>query len=660
MEHHFMICERCFYHTNNEEVFRQHQELCDHYLQHETAIPILPSKTNKIIKFKNLSKSIRAPLVYYADLEAILRKLNHKKLRARHEACAYSFYTISSKKFYNSFKIYTGKSAKDTMNHFVQTLNEEGQKLSQILTERLEKFKNHDLSLEEEKEFQNANDCHICKKKFSDIDIKVRDHCHITGKFRGAAHNVCNLRVRTSLKIPVFFHNGSGYDFKHFIRKLYKIDKDLKVLSQTEEKYYSISVNVAETNITFEFKDSLRFLLKSIDKSATVLYKKNSGGLNNFKNLVSFFRENFTNISDEILELLVQKGVFPYEYLDSFERLNETEYPSFERFYDSLKEKHINEEDYNRGKKLFDYFKCKAFKEYMELYLRCDVLILADVFEAFRDMSMKHYGLDPAHYISSPGLSQDAMLKYTKAEPELLTDPDMLYMILEGIRGGLSGIMTRYVEANNKYMINYDPKKESSYLVPVDANNLYGDAMSFPLPYNKYKWCNKEELDYLSKNLLEIPNDNSIGYHIRCDINYPKQLHDSHNDYPFFPEHKVITEKYLSPYQKRLANKNLGSVSKTRKLVANLEDKHKIVVDYRTLKQAIQHGLILKKIHCAIKFNQKAWLKPYIDLNTKLRQESTSEFEKDFFKLMNNSVYGKKIENILKKQNIKFCTERKH
>jgi hypothetical protein len=264
MEHHFMICERCFYHTNNEEVFRQHQELCDHYLQHGTAIPILPSNSDKIIKFKNLSKSIRAPLVYYADLEAILRKLNHKKLRARHEACAYSFYTVSSKKFYNSFKIYTGKSAKDTMNHFVQTLNEEGRNLSQILMERLEKFKNHDLSLEEEKEFQDSNECHICKKKFSEIDIKVRDHCHITGKFRGAAHQSCNLKVRTSLKIPVFFHNGSGYDFKHFIRKLYKIDKNLRVLSQTEEKYFSISVNVAETNITFVFKDSLRFLLKSL------------------------------------------------------------------------------------------------------------------------------------------------------------------------------------------------------------------------------------------------------------------------------------------------------------------------------------------------------------------------------------------------------------
>jgi hypothetical protein len=127
-------------------------------------------------------------------------------------------------------------------------------KVRYLKKERLEKFKNHNLSLKE-KEFQNSNECHICKKEFSKSDIKIRDHCYIIGKLRGAAHQSCNLRIRTFLKIPVFFHNGSGYDFKPFIRKLYKIDKNLRVLSQTEEKYFSILLNVDETNITFEFKD---------------------------------------------------------------------------------------------------------------------------------------------------------------------------------------------------------------------------------------------------------------------------------------------------------------------------------------------------------------------------------------------------------------------
>ncbi len=185
--------------------------------------------------------------MYYADLEAILRKLDHKRLKARHEACAYSYLGVSS--FYNNFKKYTGTSAKDTINNFVQTLIEEGRKLNELFHIRLEKFKKPRLNKDDLLKFEKAEMCHFCKKEFTEDDIKVRDHCHITGKFRGASHQSCNLNVRTSLKIPVFFHNGSGYDFKHFIRKLYKIDKDLKIISQTEEKYFSITVKVEGTNI---------------------------------------------------------------------------------------------------------------------------------------------------------------------------------------------------------------------------------------------------------------------------------------------------------------------------------------------------------------------------------------------------------------------------
>ncbi len=219
------------------------------------------------------------------------------------------------------------------MNDFIQTLKGEGQKLSEILHKRSEEFKKPKLEKDEWYTFQNAKKCHFCKVEFTDEDIKVRDHCHVTGKFRGAAHKSCNLQVRTSLKIPVFFHNGSGYGFKHFIRKLYKIDPNLKIISQTEEKYFSITIQVNDTNISFEFKDSLKFLLKSIDKSSKVLYEKNNAGIKNFKNLTSYFH----HIPSEILELLVQKGVFSYTYLDSFNKLESTEYPNFEYFYDNLK-----------------------------------------------------------------------------------------------------------------------------------------------------------------------------------------------------------------------------------------------------------------------------------------------------------------------------------
>ena len=283
------------------------------------------------------------------------------------------------------------------MSNFVQTLIEEGKKLNELLLKRLEEFKKPRLNNDDLLKLEEAEQCHFCKKAFSETKIKVRDHCHVTGKFRGAAHQSCNLNVRTSLKIPVFFHNGSGYDFKHFIRKLYKIDRNIKIISQTEEKYFSITVKVEETNIQFEFKDSLKFLLKSIDKSAKVLYYKDKVVIKNFKNLTSYFKD----LPFEILELLVQKGVFPYSYLDSFDKLESTEYPVYESFFDNLKDKNIELKEYERGKKLWDYIKCRSFREYMELYQTFDVLILADYFESLRNLSFKHYGLDPARYLKS-------------------------------------------------------------------------------------------------------------------------------------------------------------------------------------------------------------------------------------------------------------------
>ena len=386
---------------------------------------------------------------------------------------------------------------------------------------------------------------------------------------------------------------------------------------------------------------------------------KKNGGINNFIYTKQYFKEKFPEINEQELEYIIQKGVFPYEYLDSLDKLSQTELPRIESFYSSVKDSNISEEDYQRANKVWNILKCKNLKDYLEIYLSIDVYLLTDIFETFRKTSMKYYKLDPAHYYSAPGLSWDAMLKLTKVKLELLTDLNMLYFFMEGIRGGLSFISKRYVKANNKYMKNYDLNKPSSYFIPVDANNLYGYGMSHKIPCSGFRWCSEDEIKELYNEIINLPNDSDIGYTLQVDLKYPNELHDSHNDLPFFPEHKVITDDMLSKYQKKLTNKKLGSITSTPKLIASLNDKKKIIVDYRTLKQALNHGLILEKIYSAITYEQKAWLKPYIDKNTEYRQNSDNDFEKDFFKLMNNSIYGKTIENVLKRQDIKFCTERK-
>ena len=205
--------------------------------------------------------------------------------------------------------------------------------------------------------------------------------------------------------------------------------------------------------------------------------------------------------------------------------------------------------------------------------------------------------------------------------------------MVEGIRGGICDSIHRYAKANNKYMRNYNNNEESSYIQYLDANNLYGWAMSKKLPVNGFKWIEPVMNEDFIKNYDE---NNDKGYIFEVDVKYPKRLHELHSDLPFLPERMEI--------------------NKCKKLVCNLYSKKKYVAHINTLKQALNHGLKFKKIHRVIEFNQEAWLKPYIDMNTELRKLAKNDFEKDLFKLMNNSVFGKTMENIRKHRDIKLVT----
>ena len=192
--------------------------------------------------------------------------------------------------------------------------------------------------------------------------------------------------------------------------------------------------------------------------------------------------------------LLLREGICPYEYMDSWKRFKEESLPDKESFYSELNNEHITGEDYEHAQKVCDTFKIKNLGEYHDLYVQSDTTLLADVFENFRDKCIEIDEVDPAHFLSAPGLSWKACLKKTKVELELLTDTDMLLMFEKGIRGGMCQATYRYAKANNKYMNDYDKNKESSYLVYRDANNLYGYAMSKKLPIRNFKWLDKDDI----------------------------------------------------------------------------------------------------------------------------------------------------------------------
>ena len=637
-EHKRHLCLNCFNSFNSSETLEKHKEYC--YENESVKINMPPPST--YLRFNKFHHSEKTPFVIYADFESLIKPMDncnpdpnksYTKKYQKHEPISFSYYILCSidgvyKPVLRKYT-QTKPEGANAMDVFIKWLEEDVKAIANIEPKQMI------FTEEDRKHFNKASDCWICGEYLA--NDRVRDHCHFTGRYRGPAHNSCNLKYRKPKSISVFFHNLSGYDSHLFIKKIgCSINKkeNLKCIPYNEEKYLTFTKTIItgqyknkkgeDKDKTFDivFKDSLKFMSSSLGALVNNLPK------DAFKNLLKYF-------TPKQAEILKQKGFYPYEYMDSEEKFNDTKIPPREAFYSKLSGRGITEKDYKHAGNVWNSFKMKTFKEYHELYNITDVLLLADVFENFRDLCLKIYGLDPVYYFTAPGLAWDACLKITDIELELLSDPNMLLMFEKGIRWGISIISNRYGEANNKYMQKgFNKNKPSKYLMYMDANNLYGCAMSMKLPAHGFKWLTGGEMEKLFNNRV-IQVWEKTPCILEVDLEYPENLHDLHNDYPFCPE--------------RVKCKN-----GVEKLIPNLRDKTKYIIHYKNLIQCLKAGMKLKKIHRGIKFVESEWMKPYIEKNTNLRTKAKNNFEKDFFKLMNNSVFGKTMENIRNRVDVKL------
>ncbi|XP_072750087.1 uncharacterized protein [Anoplolepis gracilipes] len=592
----------------------------------------LPSDKDKWLAFNNYNRKEQVPFVVYADLECVLRKTYkeeeaEKNLYQHHQVFSIAYYVHCS--YDNSLSAYHSRREANCVAWFAEELKNLATSVKTILSTNLPII---NLTREELEKFNSATQCHICEKPFVEDDTRVHDHCHLTGRYRGPAHSNCNLNYKESFYIPIIFHNLSGYDSHFIIEEIATaFEGRIDLLPITKEKYVSFTKDVKLTednwrnHIKLRFIDSFKFLTTSLNKLASFLSKDK----------LKILQSEYQNLRVEDFDLLTRKGVFPYEYIDCVDKLHDTCLPPRELFYSSLTGNTVSESDYAHAEIVWKRFSIRTLGEYSDLYLKIDVLLLADVFENFRDNCIKSYGLDPAHYYTLPGYTWDAMLKHTNIKFELLTDIDMVMFIERGIRGGLSQCSNRYAHANNKYMQSYDPLKPSSYLMYFDVNNLYGWAMCQPLPYASFQWVD----NICNFDLSSIASDSPTGYILEVDLEYPQHLHDAHTDLPFCPTRD-------KPPGKR-----------ENKLLATLYDKKRYVIHYRNLQQCTRHGLRVTKIHRILQFAQSPWLRTYIELNTQFRTMAKNDFEKNLYKLMNNAVFGKTMENVRNRVDVKLITK---
>ena len=405
------------------------------------------------------------------------------------------------------------------------------------------------LTQDEQYNHDTEKKCFICKKQFFEDAknnyIKIRDHCRYTGKYRGAAHKMCNLMYNTPREISVIFHNGSSYDYHFIIKRLVEeFDEDFECLGDNKEKYVTFSVPIKnESNedrtiiYKIKFIDCFRFMSTSLSNLVDNL---SEGFHDNGKYRIYFniqkgrllfecfdCKKRYRKKFDKKLRKKFKNtynfcnGDYPYEYMDDWNRFDVEKLPDKSDFCSGLNMEEISRIDYRHAEKVFNEFDIKNLGEYSDLYLQSDTLLLADVFENFRNMHIKVYGLDPVYFLSALGLAWQACLKKTGKKIELITDVDMLLMIEKGIKRGICHSVYRHAKANSKYMKIHDKNNEPSYIIYMDGKNLYRYAMSKKLLVHGFEWV--EDLSSIDEDFIKkYDKDSNVRYFIEADVEYPK------------------------------------------------------------------------------------------------------------------------------------------
>lgn len=632
LKNRYFYCHWCLLSYHTKSALEDHDTLCRRKLQR-----LKPPKSSEPICFKNYSRMFFLPFIIFYDIEATLQRIGDEE-QSHSPVSVCSFTVCQHARYTEKPKVFTGENC---IEQFLKHLRTEARRIDDLLQTTNAPMR---VNADDLNRYNNTTVCDICKTSL-ESSRKCMDHDHLSpdpdSNLRYVTCSRCNLTFgRRATRIPVVAHNAMAYDINHIICKLEDASY-VRVLAKNTERFLCLHWGRHLT-----FIDSLNFLGGSLDSLSSKIPD----------DVLDKYLFWLTDHDPYKQGLLKHKAVLPYDYLDCMDKLAIDELPPRDTFYNRLTEKELDAESHRRAQNIWHVFQCRTLKDYLELYVTLDVLLLAAVFETYRESTFRHFKLDPAHYVSSPSLCFDAMLKLTEVNLDVLRDTEMYLFFTKSIRGGMSGSSVRYAAANNDLLENYDPEKQVSHIMSFDANNLYGHSLSMPLPMSDFRWLEREEIADL--DIESHPRTDPIGYFLEVDLEYPEVLHDLHNEFPLAPEKTAVSDTDLSDFMRDMKKQlNLARTSGGMKLMATLRDKSRYILHYEALKLYLRLGLRLKRVHRCISFRQGPFLKRYIALNNKCRKKATNNFEVSLYKLYNNCIYGKTIYNVFKQVNIKLVSD---
>ena len=638
------ICPSCLSSHVSPEKLRAHISLC----RNDCVMYRFPDAANSSLQFNSFNNMVTAPFVIYCDMETYIQKevvvQKAKTLtKRRHVPISVAAFTVCRDRLDLGSKpfIYTGVNCLDVFMHY---LDEEVYRLKDVY-ERL--YLPCRWTGNEKEMHDRAETCAMCGRNFEESQLmKVRDHCHISGRYRFPLCSLCNLtRAKRRFEVLVIFHGLRNYDSHFLIRKLSTCPlRNINVIPKNSEQYLSFSYGC------LHFKDSYAFLASSL---STLVDNLKTKGMKQFRHLRRFI----TNPKER--DLLTGKGVFPYSYVHDPGVLLETQLPGIDKFYNDLDCSDLTPERYEFAQRVWKTFKCQNLKDYLHVYLLADCLLLADVFEHYRGCCLADYRLDPIHYFSSSHYTFDAFLLHTQSRLELLTDLDHYLFLSKAMRGGLSIVSKRYSRANHPSLgEKYDSSKPLKFLHFVDANNLYGKVMMEYLPVGGFRWMKREELT--EEFVCALSADGDYGCFVQCTMLYPPALHDLHDDYPLAPVKRKIRYEDLSPVAREMCDRHkLKGTLNREKLIGTFEVRREYVLHYRNLQFYLKLGMRVVEFQAGLIFRQAPVMKSYIEFNSQRRCCAENKFDIDYYKFMMNSLFGKTIENPEKRTKVKLCRTRK-